>query len=979
VVGPELSLITGTTTTVQVPGTRAAGRRRGDLLAVVVLVALPVVVFGIPALLGHAVLPGDDLTQNFPLRVLAGRQIRTGQLPLYNPYIWGGAPLLAGWNAAAAYPLTFLFAVLPGTAAWTLNMIVTWAVAGLGMFCFLRALRLASLPSLLGAVTFAFAGAMPAQVAHLGLVAGLSWVPLQLLSVLRLTGEARGAASRLRWAVVLAGTFGLTILAGEPRAIADAGVIVVIYAAWRITRLGRRAGPAAASVAAGWIAGGLVLGLCLGAVQWLPGLAVIGTSQRGASSVALFNSGSLPHRWLLLMLVPDLLGGSGSLGQPAFFANYNLAEVTGYAGILPLVAAAALLGRLRLRPRLPEWAVWHVMALAGLVLALGGNTPAGPLLARLPLFGGLRLQSRNLLIVDLALAVLLAYWADQPLSDRGRRLLRGRGGGRLDLGTALGVLPALVMIAVAVAGLTWGAGLLHWLRAGPGAAGAAGPLRPWLVPYALIGAGAIAFVIFGRRLPPRLRSRWLGGLIAVDLVVFTILCVVAVLPGLGRGPGPGGGAAAAGRGGQAAAALPSAHPGGPAPAPAPATGGPAPARATGGPRPIAALGYPGRFAIYDPDQAAAHELPLLGPPDLNAISATPSVQGYTSLVDGFYAAATGAHQAMGQGQDVLAPRAVGDGTLDQLNTSVLLTPPAYLITADGGAGSRAGPPAGPPGTGHRDIAAGHKATWYFAAPLRVSRLEVPDADARQDAAAGTQIGLMTAGGLTRWFAASAPRASRLAITLPRPVTGVAVVAQAGGRPSHLGPLSITDTNGNVFVADGQLQDALVPPRWGYAGHDGSFAVFVDRFARGPLSLQALPGRPAAGASVRRVSGPAAVPSAAAVSSPHGIRVIRSVTAIAGWSAIWRPRHGPPVTLAVGRAGLVQAVDVPPGTGIVTWRYLPPWFPAGFGLSLAAAAFILVLLAGCAACARRPSRPAAAPGERGRAGAGQGGSMVCTDK
>ena len=99
------------------------------------------------------------------------------------------------------------------------------------------------------------------------------------------------------------------------------------------------------------MAAGLALGACLGAVQWLPGLAVVATSQRGAGSVALFNSGSLPHRWLLLMLVPDLLGGSGSFGQPAFLANYNLAEVTGYVGILPLVAAFALLGRVRLRPK----------------------------------------------------------------------------------------------------------------------------------------------------------------------------------------------------------------------------------------------------------------------------------------------------------------------------------------------------------------------------------------------------------------------------------------------------------------------------------------------------------------------------------------------------------------------------------------------------------------------------------------------------
>ncbi len=128
----------------------APGHRRGDVVAAGVLVALPVLVFGVPALLGHPVYPGDDLTQNFPLRVLAGQQIRGGQLPLYNPYIWGGAPLLGGWNAGALYPLTFLFAIMPGTAAWTVNLIVTWAVAGLGMFFFLRALALASLPGFLG-------------------------------------------------------------------------------------------------------------------------------------------------------------------------------------------------------------------------------------------------------------------------------------------------------------------------------------------------------------------------------------------------------------------------------------------------------------------------------------------------------------------------------------------------------------------------------------------------------------------------------------------------------------------------------------------------------------------------------------------------------------------------------------------------------------------------------------------------------------
>ena len=874
-------------------------------------------------------LPGDDLTQNFPLRVLAGQEIRSGQLPLYDPYIWSGAPLLAGWNAGAAYPLTLLFAVASPVVAWTLNMILTWAIAGLGMFAFLRALRLACLPSLLGALTFAFAGAMSAQVAHFGLVAGMSWVPVQLLCVLRLS-QPRTVPSRLAWTGILAGAFGLTILAGEPRAIDDAGLMVALYAAWQIARLGRRFGPAVFSVASG-----LALGACLGAVQWLPGLAVVGSSQRGISSVALFNSGSLPHRWLLLMLVPDLLGGSGSFGQPAFLANYNLAEVTGYVGILPLVAAAALLGRVRLRPRPPEWLVWHVMALAGIVLALGGNTPVGSVLAHLPLFDSQRLQSRNILITDLALAVLLAYWADQPQRAGNRRFLRVRGRRGPDLETALALLPPLAVLAVVTLGLCWGAGLLRWLRVSPGATSLDGLLKPGLVPYLLIAGGAIAFVVAGRHLRLVARSRWLAGFVLADLVIFTLLGVVAVLPGLGSRPS--GSAAAA----PAAASRATARTAGQTAAAR------TPAARTPPAEPIADLGYPGRFAIYDPDQLDGQDLSLLGAPDLNVITRTPSVQGYSSLVSGFYASATGSHRATGDGQDVLDPRAVRTGVLDQLDTSVLLTVPAYLTTRSGTAaagtaasGGAAGSP-GSPGSGRRDVAARHQATWYFAEPLGVTRLEVPDADARQDAAQGTRIGLLTSGGTTRWFRAAAAGPGRLAISLPRALTSVAAVAQAGGQSVRLGPASVTDTDGRVFVADGQLQDALIPPRWGYAGRDGSFAVFEDHFASGPLRLQAIPGRPASGASVRRVAGSAAAPAAAAVFSPHGVRVIRSVAATAGWTAIWHPRHGRAATLAVRRDGLVQAVDVPPGRGVVTWSYRPPGFRLGFALSLGATALILL--------------------------------------
>ncbi len=882
--------------------------QRGDVVAVAILVVLPVLVFGVPALLGHAVVPGDDLTQNYPLRVLAGRQIAAGQLPLFDPYIWSGAPLLSDWNAGAAYPLTLLFAVLPGVAAWTINLIVTWVVAGTGMFCFLRALRLAAVASFLGAISFAFAGAMSAQVGHIGLVAGMSWAPAQLLAVLRLA-EQRGLASRLGWISLLAAGFGLTILAGEPRAIDDVTMLVVLYAGWRVLRAGRGRGWLALSVVAG-----LGLGACLGAVQLLPGLAAISSSQRAGSTLALFSSGSLSPRWLLLMLVPDLLGGSGSFGQPAFFASYQLAEVSSYVGILPLAAAFALLGRLRLGRPLPDWLVWHIVAVVGIVLALGSNTPAGNLLVHLPLFGSQRLQSRNILIADTALAVLLAYWVDNPVgaASRAARASQRRRRWRTDPATVLGLLPPAAVLAVVALGI-WRAGrLLGWLTVSSGEIRTVGSLAPSLAPFAILAAVAIGLVVLAQHMPRQRRFRLVVAFVVTDVISFTLLAVVAILP----------------RSGSAVAAAAS------------ATQESLKERATTAPvKPVGQLAYPGRFAIYDPGLLDSEALKLVGATDLNVLSATPSVQGYSSIVNGPYAAATGSHQATGDGQDTLSADAIADGVLGQLDTSVLLTVPGYLITSPASHASRDAQ------AGRRHIEAGQRATWYLGTALRVSAVTLPAPAAAAEAGTGLQIGLTTPGGQTRWLAARAVTRTSLSVRLPRPLSAVAVTARAGSRSAALGPPTVTEAGGRTVVADGTLQNALVPPQWDFTTFDGPFAVFTDRGAAGPLTVRDPDGGPAPHASVRTLAATAGEPTAVAVQSPSGLRITRAVADIPGWTATWQPATGPARSLTVRGGGVVQVVEVPAGKGTLTWTYTPPRFIAGLVLSAVAALLIVATAAG----------------------------------
>jgi hypothetical protein len=223
---------------------------------------------------------------------------------------------------------------------------------------------------------------------------------------------------------------------------------------------------------------------------------------------------------------------------------------------------------------------------------------------------------------------------------------------------------------------------------------------------------------------------------------------------------------------------------------------------------------------------------------------------------------------------------------------------------------------------------------------------VPDTAAARDAAAGLRIGLVATSGSITWLR---PSASGTSVTArpPSAVTAASVVVAAGSAAARLGAPSITVAGGGTVVANGVLQDVLVPPRWTLDRFDGAFAIFRDRLAAAPLTLAALPGKsPAsvAGASVRAVAGLPASPASATVRSASGVRVVRSVAAIPGWSATWQPSGGgAAVALPVRADGVVQAVDVPAGPGVLSWHYAAPRFMSGLALSLGALLALLLLL------------------------------------
>lgn len=609
---------------------------RNDRIAILVFFIIPTLLFGVPALFGHPAIAADNLIQNYPLRVLTGQQFRTGHLPLLNPLANSTTPLLGGMNAGSFFPATFFFVFLPPLLAWVLNLMAVYVVASLGLFALLRWHKLRTLAAAIAALVFAYTGSMMGQIVHLGVVQGfalLPWTVLALLSMasaLRHTGDApwrlqiRAIAPGV---LLLTVAWGLACLTGEPRAIAEielltlivAPTIALVHSSYQPERWRQR-----------WnylvgVAVGVVWGIVVGLAQLLPGWNFITQSQRSSISYGFFGAGSLVVRWTLMLFDQTINGGNGAFHQPGFFTNYNLPEVTGYVGVLALVAVFSFLGRLTRRGWRGEdrnYILYVVITAVGLLATWGSFTPLGHLFQHIPLFGSTRLQSRNIILVDFGATVLLGWFLDRLLA-RDLRSLVGRR-------RWFNIAPAIATVALCVAMLTWGPSIARWMGASAAASTRAREETLLLV-VQLVVATTFCLLLLWMRAHRKL-VQGLCVVVIVDVLAFMIFSATGFSSGHAN---------------------------------------PMPSRASA----VAVLGSNGRFALVDPSGSLGQEFQNLGSPNQNVFTRIPSVQGYGSLINSLYGDATDTHPRFSIGSCQLAR-----GTFKQLRLSVIAIASDQLAT-----------------------------------------------------------------------------------------------------------------------------------------------------------------------------------------------------------------------------------------------------------------------------------------------------------
>jgi hypothetical protein len=921
-------------------------------------VAVPLALFGLPAAAGVTWLVGDNLIQNFPLRVLVGIDLRHGHAPVWDPYLWSGSPLLSGFNAGAAYPATWLFSVLPGALAWVANQALVEIVAAVGMVVLLRVLGRSWTASGLGAFAFSYGGFMVAQSVHIDVVEAAAWLPWAFAALDRLANRPPGR-SAAPWVGMLGASIGLMGLSGAAEPILDGGLVLAVYGAWLFWHTPARR----VSIVLG-VSAGVVLGLAIAAAQLVPGALIQAQSQRAVHDYWYFTSGSMNKSLTVLGLDPFLLGTSNKFPVP-YFATYNIPEVASYIGILPLMGLFGLLARRHRRsPEARRWWIWYGIVALGLALSWGDFTPLGHLFFQLPLFNRQRLLSRNLLEVDLGVAVLFATWVDHmflapsPLPDAPVvaspsgwwRRLPGPGGWRSDI--VLPLVPAAAVIGlqiVMIAGGTWFPHFLH--VPGNVTRSSLWPLAAFLtIPTALASCGA--WLVLRRRQLARYMARLLTVLMVVDLAVFNVFTQGASDPEGATTNNPTANALAA-------------------------------VVAAQGPGPQGELH---RVAIFDPDRYYSVEVERLGEPDLNILRGLSSAQGYGAVVNAGYDRATDTHLQL-----AMAPAALANGTFARLDLGVLASVPQYfvhLVSAPSSSpqsirnGLTPLPPVPPSAGAPADtttppptpsvyyttvpapaktvsLVSGQPRTQYLGTVLSVTSVTVAVRAGEPGTEPSLRVGLLSADGrATTWIGSAsagpgAPGEAVVTAPQPTPASGIVFEAVAGDTTSpgdagaggaQIGAAVVRTAGQGTYRVDGSLRDVVTPGRWRFAGMIGRFCVFTEASAAGRAWVQGAP------------PGTARVVS----STPWGDATIRVTTArratlvwseqfSTGWQATVTtvPAHGARSTrqaASVLRHGLVQAVPVPAGTSLVHFTYRPHRVLEGFVASVLGVTVLVALVA-----------------------------------
>jgi len=336
----------------------------------------------------------DVVTQMYPWKHLVMRLWKTGQIPLWNPFNFGGHPFLANYQSAVFHPLNWLFFILPEIDAWSIMILLQPLLAGFFTYLFCRQRRLSQGASLLASISFMFCGFITCWLAYSTLGFALLWLPLILYAMEKRAGWLVSLAMA---ASFFSGHFQTSLyvfLAAGAYAIYQKKFVFLIF---------------------------LCLGLGLAAPQILPTF----ESHQLSPRHHFYQIGErVPFKHLLTILAPDFYGNPVTRNDRGHYAEW-----AGFAGVIPFLLACYAAAKKK------SARFFVLLGLLSLLLTL--PTPLLDWLEKLklPVFST-SAASRIISLFSFSVAILAGFGFDQLRQDLVKKKIK----------------PALFTAGIAVAG-----------------------------------------------------------------------------------------------------------------------------------------------------------------------------------------------------------------------------------------------------------------------------------------------------------------------------------------------------------------------------------------------------------------------------------------------------------------------------------------------------------------------------------------------
>jgi len=242
----------------------------------------------------------DVLRQLYPWKTLSINQLVSSNIPLWNPYNFSGAPLLANFQSAVFYPFNVIYKFLPQIWTWSILVVSQPFLAAFFTFLYARKLGISKLGSFFSATSFAFSSFMTVWLEYNTIGHVILWLPFILLSIEHILEK-----KEIKWISLFILSITSSLLAGHIQVFAYLFCFLIVYFSFRNWSSYKR------NFNRNFLIFFILffLSLGIGSIQLIPGLELIKESARSPHSYELLINKILIQPWQLIMFfVPDFFG-----------------------------------------------------------------------------------------------------------------------------------------------------------------------------------------------------------------------------------------------------------------------------------------------------------------------------------------------------------------------------------------------------------------------------------------------------------------------------------------------------------------------------------------------------------------------------------------------------------------------------------------------------------------------------------------------